>query len=463
MTTCVLQHIKGQLLSWLGQHRPAQMGILKLYHIYNRHLYPWLKMDKRRHQANPLHSFMPRAIATAPRIVLVTATLGHGGAERQLVNTAIELHKANYNTRIVVTQHASAQQADLSAPPGVHRDYLEQHGSSQDSLDPVLLKLVERYLPRHKHSLWNNCHAYFTSTQPDIVHLWQDETNVIAGLAAVCAGVPRIIMGTRNMAAYHFLYYRPYMEVLYRDLMALQHVTWVNNSQAGRQDYARWLKLPEQSGQVIYNGSHIEAATHTQISHWRQNHGIPKTAQVVGGIFRFWPEKNPDLWLKTAALLAKQHPDVWFILIGDGPLRQHIQKRASQLGLSERLIIPGQMDNIATALGNMDTLLLTSHQEGMPNVLIEAQYLGIPVVTTNAGGSAETLKPNVTGFVCNRPSVDELAKLVRRTLEDTAWRTKACNQAPDFARQHFSLSRMLQDTLAAYNRELTHITSSNLG
>lgn len=111
--------------------------------------------------------------------------------------------------------------------------------------------------------------------------------------------------------------------------------------------------------------------------------------------------------------------------------------------------MPGYERDAAAAIAAMDVFLLTSRAEGLPNVLIEAQGFGVPVVTTNAGGAAETLDEGRTGFAVPH-CAERLAQAVLRILGDAAWRQAVRTAAPRFVREQFSTVRMVDRTLDAY-------------
>lgn len=118
--------------------------------------------------------------------------------------------------------------------------------------------------------------------------------------------------------------------------------------------------------------------------------------------------------------------------------------------MSGRILMPGHEKNAAAAIAAMDVFLLTSRVEGLPNVLVEAQALGVPVVTTNPGGVMETLVEGKTGLVVPPHSADLLADAVLKFLDDRSWCEAVRQAAPAFVREHFSLSRMMDLTLDAY-------------
>ena len=91
----------------------------------------------------------------------------------------------------------------------------------------------------------------------------------------------------------------------------------------------------------------------------------------------------------------------------------------------------------------MDVVLLTSELEGTPNVLLEAQALGRPVVATDVGGCAETFLPGQTGILLPaQPSAEEIAEAVTRILRDREFMARANEQGPAFIRERFCAKRM---------------------
>ncbi len=179
-------------------------------------------------------------------------------------------------------------------------------------------------------------------------------------------------------------------------------VHFLNNSDAGRRDYAAWLRLEPQQITVLRNGLHTGDFSPVDDDHRNQARtalGLPSSAKVVAGAFRFSPEKQPLLWIDTATLIQQQCADAMFLLCGAGPLEDQVQLRAAAKGLDGRIQFLGTRSDIRTVLAASDLVLQTSRQEGTPNVLIEAQACGIPVVTTPAFGAAEAVEDGVSGRV----------------------------------------------------------------
>ena len=139
----------------------------------------------------------------------------------------------------------------------------------------------------------------------------------------------------------------------------------------------------------------------------RRSLGIPEDSPVIGGVFRLSTEKRPLLWAETAAAVLARIPDAHFLLVGDGEQRVELEAHVEALGIAERLHLPGVLMRVGDALAAMQVFLLTSAFEGTPNVMLEAQWMGVPVVATRAGGCGETFVPGETCLLYTSDAADE--------------------------------------------------------
>ena len=139
-----------------------------------------------------------------------------------------------------------------------------------------------------------------------------------------------------------------------------------------------------------------------------------------------------------------------FVLVGDGALKNEVLEIVSNGLISKRVHMLGSAEDIPTILRCFDLFLLTSRLEGLPNVLIEAQAAGVPVVTTPAGGAVEALDGGHTGLIAPDHSAESVAATCLQLLNNAEMRRRMSRAASDFARRTFSLERMLQETLRLY-------------
>jgi glycosyltransferase involved in cell wall biosynthesis len=395
------------------------------------------------------------------RVVLVCGSLQPGGAERQVVNTLGGLAPVVGSENLTLLcdfLHVNAKErydfylADARKSGATIRE-IRRDSAAKDPLPPSFQKVARHLHPGLVADI-TDLFREFRILQPEVVHAWLDWNNVRAGLAAVLAGVPRVLLSGRNLSPRHFALNTDYYYPAYRALSECgDQIVWLNNSQAGANDYADWLSLAAARFRVIRNGVQFAEemrpppAEHGELrARWR----IPAKVQLIGGMFRFNEEKRPLLWIEVAALIAHELPNVHFVIFGEGPMRSEIEALVRQRGLGERIQMPGLVTSSLDGLAPCDLVLLTSSGEGTPNVLLEAQWLGIPVVTVNAGGAGEAVKDGATGLVVESENAADIAAGVLSILRDVMLRANARKEGPAFINARYGMDRMTEETLTAY-------------
>jgi glycosyltransferase involved in cell wall biosynthesis/Tfp pilus assembly protein PilF len=405
----------------------------------------------------------PRRYEPVPgRVVLLTGSLAAGGAERQLVTTIRGLvrHQPQVESVTLLVQSLSKRLkkdfylGDIaSLPVEIRALDVPDDRPADGPMEDAVARLIGAF-PDDMRDAIGVWYREFVARRPAVVHAWQDTVCLMAVVAAALAGVPRILLSTRST--------RPdnprrrlkrYMQRGYEAVMQLPHVSMLNNSQAGAADYEDWLGLPAGTVAVIHNGLDFDrllnAADPVQSAAHRQRLGIPDGAPVVGGVFRMSEEKRPLLWVQTAAQVLREVPNAHFVVAGDGPMRDDMLDHARQLGMAHRLHLPGHV-SVPSWFLMMDVVLLTSRMEGLPNVLLEAQSFGIPVVAPAVGGVAETIQQGSTGWAVPDATADSLAQRIVHMLKSPAWYRKARSAAARFAKEGFSVDAMVGRTLQAY-------------
>lgn len=394
-------------------------------------------------------------------VVAISATLAPGGAERQMVNMLRGLSDPVFGLDLALFC--------ISLAPRLRRNFflpvLEGTGVEVVSLDaasvencfwhPEVAPFAE--LIRHFPSDMVTPIAFwlqeFRRRRPQVVHAWQDSTNLTAVVAALLAGVPRIVLCCRSVRPDNpRRRLRRYMRVAYQAVLDHPAVVLSNNSRAGADDYADWLEMAPERIEVVYNGVDFDRlrVDAEETDNARRAMGIPAGARVLGGVFRMSEEKRPLLWVDVAAAVVRRDDTVHFVVCGDGPMRDEMVKRAAALGIGDRVHLPGAQSNIGSWYRMMDVVMLTSRHEGLPNVLLEAQSLGIPVVAPDVGGMSEVVERGVTGWTVRDADAESLAERVVHCMSDQSWRQVAMQRAPTFVRERFSVSTMLRRNLEVY-------------
>src|SRR5262249_9474378 len=148
-----------------------------------------------------------------------------------------------------------------------------------------------------------------------------------------------------------------------------------------------------------------------------------------------------------------QHPHVLFLLLGEGPEREALAARARQLGLKERVRFLGFHADVLPFYAAMDVVVLPSIAgEGLPRTLLEASFLGIPVIGTALSGTPEIIADGETGFVVPPGAVGPLAQRIAQLIEDASLRERFGAAGTARIRERFTLSAMVAGTVASYER-----------
>ncbi len=293
----------------------------------------------------------------------------------------------------------------------------------------------------------------FRRIRPSVVHAWLDEPNIAAGVAAALCGVPRIILGCRSVAPQHFKFYRTYMRSAYRALLKLPNVSMINNSRAGAENYADWLGVPRERIQVIPNGFDFSSTKDVEaweVAALRARLGMDE-GPIIAMIGRFAEEKRPFLWLDAARWVGERHSNVNFLWIGDGPLRKAAREYADKIGIGGRFFTPGLVEDVSIALAATNVFLLTSRVEGLPNVIIEAQYYGVAVVTADVGGAKEALVHGAGGVSIPGSDPAKFGAAVLRFLNDPETLAELRRESPKAVERTFSAGSMIESLVSLYS------------
>lgn len=410
-----------------------------------------------------------RTFEPEDEVIICTSNLAAGGAERQVALTAS--HVANRRGPASRTRLIGR---DLSAPGhdvmlGLARS---PHLQIEDmaEVDPAMvfrtlcadrdvsrrdLKLIAAF-PDDLFREIIRLYARFRVLRPRVVHLWQDGRISAGSVAAVLAGVPRIVASIRNVAPREGdrRRFRPYLGRLYRALGDRPDVLLTANAAAGAADYERAYGLRPDSIKVLRNGVQGDLirnrASPEAVNAVRAHLGVPEGSRLIGGVFRLAPAKRPDLWLQIARRVAEREPNARFVVVGAGVLREELEALSDSYCLHDKLVFAGSKNPVEPWIAAMDLMLLVSEVEGLPNVVLEAQALGVPVVATDAGGTGEAILDGVTGRLVLEHTAEALSLAVCEFLQDTVRLSDARRLGPGFIDERFGLERMIDETMTIY-------------
>lgn len=305
------------------------------------------------------------------KVLFFVRDLAVGGSQRQLAVLAAGLARRGHDVAVVVLYAGGALEA-LLAGSGV------------------------RLLPIGKSSRWHvlaplaRLHRLFASERPDLVYAFLTTQTTLAALLLPRRSRTKLVFGVRaggmQLDQYDTLSALTYRTEAWLSGRANLVIT---NARAVRDD-AVARGLPRDRIAVVPNGIDTEMMQPDAASGraLRRAWGIPDDAFVIGCVARLDPMKDHATLLDAAARFANQHPDARFVCVGTGEAgyRSKLDATAKSLGLSDRLVWAGEVDDVRAAYSAFDIATLTSaFGEGFPNAIGEAMACGAPVVATDVG------------------------------------------------------------------------------
>jgi glycosyltransferase involved in cell wall biosynthesis len=392
------------------------------------------------------------------RVVQYIGSLSSGGAERQLCNLSIGLTESGIETRVRTAYpldnelgHYSALLEEASIEAGVPRR------SNLGSSHPIRWDLLAA-APRNFRSFTTQLAIELAENPPDVLHTWLDHPNIMGGLAAIAAGVPTVLFSTRNSNPTNFpRLYHPDLDTWYRVLARSHRVHWLANSHSGAKSYSDWLGIPLEKIHVVLNGvfhGHFATPSESARREARHKYGIDEGTPLVVVANRLSEEKQPELMLKVISMVKQDIPGLKVLVAGAGPLEGRIRQIIKRRRLSGCIQLLGRISDVTSLFQAADVLLLTSTLEGCPNVALEAQHLGTPVVATAGGGTSDAIIDGRTGFLCGVHDPVGLALRVREVLGNADLRRQMGAAGKRFVDQCFSTQQMVELTTKAYHSML---------
>jgi glycosyltransferase involved in cell wall biosynthesis len=205
---------------------------------------------------------------------------------------------------------------------------------------------------------------------------------------------------------------------------------------------------------VIPNGIDLRQATsarsRAEAKAWL---GIDPCVPVICSVARLSRVKRHDLFLQTALHILRDHPHAQFLIAGSGPLQAQISKMVHTFGLNDNVRMMGDRPDIYDVLAACDILLITSDNEGMPMVVLEAMALGTVVVSRGIGGIPEVIGRS-SGVLVNSSDPAVLAEACSKVLGDNAWHKRLVQSARETVTQTYTAEVMASQTVQLYERLL---------
>jgi glycosyltransferase involved in cell wall biosynthesis len=330
------------------------------------------------------------------RIALFISSLQKGGSERVMVNLAEYFHQNNFEV-ILVTQYKKEVEYDIN--PRIRRVYSEP--------DESLLtdSRIHNFITRYKtlREVWS---AY----KPDIILSFLGKNNLMA--IATSAFLPsKTVVSVRGEPTME--YDSGLMRFLAKFMFRFADGVILQTKQS-----MNFFPKAVRKKSVIMSNPLNPAFLNKRYTGTRED--------VIVTVGRLDENKNQAMLIHAFSRIAAEFPKLKLVIYGDGDCKEKLEELAQSKNLSDRISLPGSISDVPEHIRNARIFALTSNTEGMPNTIIEAMALGLPVVSTDCpcGGPAELIEDGINGLLVPVGDAYALADAFRKILEDSALESK---------------------------------------
>jgi glycosyltransferase involved in cell wall biosynthesis len=293
--------------------------------------------------------------------------------------------------------------------------------------------------------------------RPDILHTHTAKAGTVGRVAALLAGrrAPPIVVHTFHG---HVLrgYFGPLRSRLFRLLerwLAARTTALIAVSPQVRDDLVALGVAPPERFVVIRLGIELDervAAERDGRAESRRYLGIASDRFAVGWIGRMTAVKRTDDVLVAFRRLRDDGVDAVLCMVGDGPDRPELERRAHELGVIRDTLFLGYQEDVAPFYAAFDALVLPSSNEGTPVSAIEALAAGRPVVATRVGGVPDVVQEGQDGFLVDPGATDDLADRLARLARDPALRERMGGAGRERVLPRYAVARLIDDVDRLY-------------
>ena len=363
------------------------------------------------------------------RVCQIIPTLVQGGAEKQMSLLARYLNSDEFESHVVVLTHSGVLEDELRVS-GVNLHFIEKRGK----LDVGAYRRLKRKLREIK---------------PDVVHTWLFAANSYGRQAAKSVGVPVIIAGERCVDPWKQWWHHRIDRHL---LKSTARMTTNTNAVV---DFYQKQGIPSDRFTVIPNAVVKESGADRRLARddFFERLKLEPRKHIIGAVGRLWKQKGYQDLIWAAELIRAVNEDAWFVIVGDGPEREQLQKFRDQIDGQHIVKFLGHRSDAAELMQCFDVLWNGSLYEGQSNTILEAMATGVPVLASDIPGNRDLIENERTGILYPLGDVETLSRQTLVLLQNESTRIELGDNAKHRIQEDFSLAKMVNRYSQLY-REL---------
>jgi len=323
-------------------------------------------------------------------------------------------------------------------------------GALKDKLTQCGIRTIQIQKLKRDFSIFKDLQVFFEilkiyrKERPNIVHLNSSKMGVLGSLAARLIGVKKIIF-TAHGWAFNEKRSSTVRLIIWKLswLTALLSTDIIVLSEKERRQAQHLPLVSHRKIHLIRNGIKREnVLTREEALHKLD---LDPERRYIGTISELHKNKGLETLIRSAMYIKTE-----VVIIGAGEEERALNKIAKNIGISKKMHFLGAVENAGLCVKAFDVFTLTSRKEGLPYVLLEAGYAGIPAVASNVGGISEIIIDGKTGLLSKPNDSKDVREKIQRILQDPKYAKELGDEAHKHIEQNFMFEKTLELTLNIY-------------
>ena len=210
--------------------------------------------------------------------------------------------------------------------------------------------------------------------------------------------------------------------------------------------------VPADRTVTVHEGIDVERIAGVPAVNVHEAFWLPHHAPVVGNIAALVPHKGQRHLIEAAHLVVQEIPDARFVILGEGELREPLERQVRDHRLEKHVLLPGFRTDVIGCLKGFDVFAMSSVTEGLGTSLLDAMACSRAIVATRAGGIPEIVEDGVNGMLVPPHDHVALAHAIVELLKDAARRKTMGAAGLARVQERFTVDRMVAETARVYGR-----------
>ncbi|MBE6048577.1 MAG: glycosyltransferase [Clostridium sp.] len=329
------------------------------------------------------------------KVMQIILDLGTGGVEKFMVDLALHMDNAKYDTSVVCL---------VSKKNSIFENVLERN-----KIKVTYLDMSMKYFDLT--TMWK-LYKIIKNEKPDVVHVHTYIMKMVL-LPILLNKIPVKIHTVHVPAEVES---KECSKTALKLAYKVGKVVPVGVSKSVKEGLEKLFNIEE--AKLIYNGIDLNKFNNFRIEETKN-----KSVKFIN-IARFMPEKNHEMLIKAFAVVSEKYPDVKLSLVGKGKLQDNMKSMVKELGIEEKVEFLDLREDIPELLNESDVFVLTSNYEGFGLVLAEAMACRVPVISTNVGAVSELIDNGKNGILVDNGDLNSLIKNMILFIENRNLRDK---------------------------------------